>query len=174
MKHSSGHILEMSWSYATEWIRGVHMFQYRLLHDLPEDKMFVDKVFRNDIDFHCYLISLRRLERATIMAFEGTDDSVKKQKLKQLLDEFKKSTPYLAPLRNVGEHFDDYLFQKGKNKSVDSRGIRVYSIEFNPKKSYKLNWLGYEVDLDQSSKAADNLYDGFIKYYKSQSQRKQT
>jgi hypothetical protein len=162
MKHSHGHIIEMSWSFATEWIKAVHMFEYRLLHELPEDKIFKHKTFRDNVDFHCFLISCRQLERAVTMAYGAWRDQVEKQELKDALETFKRKTPYLVVLRNVGEHFDDYLLQKGNDKSIDSRGLRVYSVEFEKAKTYKVNWLDYEIDIGQTIKVADELYKAFI------------
>jgi len=166
MKHSAGHIMEMSWSFATEWIKGVHMFEYRLLHDLPEDKIFEHKMFRDDIDFHCFLISCRRLERAVTMAYGIWDNTIEKKNLKKVLATFKKETPYLTQLRNVGEHFDDYLLQKGKDKSIDSSGLRVYSVGFEKGKAYEVEWLNYKINLRQAVKATDVLYKNFIAIYK--------
>src|SRR3989338_356610 len=168
MKHNNGHIMEMSWSFATEWIKGVHMFEYRILHDLPEDKIFEHKTFRDDVDFHCFLVACRQLERSVIMAHGAWEDTVGKKKLKKALDVFKKQTPYLASLRNVGEHFDDYLLQKGREKSIDSRGLRVYSVEFEKGETYKIDWLNYKINLKQAVKAADILYKNFIAIYKQE------
>jgi len=164
MKHSIGHIMEMSWSFTTEWIRGIHLFEYRLLNNLPEDKFFNGKIFRDDVDFQCFLIACRRLERAVMMAYKVWDDTTEKKKLKKVLDIFKKETPYLAPLRNVGEHFDDYLFQKGKNKSIDSSGLRVYSVEFEKGETYEVDWLNYRINLKQATKAADTLYKILLQF----------
>lgn len=162
MKHSTGHIIEMSWSFATEWIRGIHMFEYRLLHDLPEDKIFEHKLFRDDVDLHCFLTSCCRLERAVTMAYGVWDNVKEKQKLKEAIEIFKKETPYSSVLRNVGEHFDDYLLQRGKDKSIDSRGLRIYSVEFEKGKTYEADWLNYKINLYQAVKAADALYKNFI------------
>lgn len=62
-------------------------------------------------------------------------------------------------------------FDKGaKNKSIDSSSMRVYSIEFDELKPFKIKWLTYEVDLDlkESSQSATKLYRSFIKCYKEQ------
>ncbi len=166
MKHSSGHIIEMSWSFATEWIKAIHMFEYRLLHNLPEDRLFEHKAFRDDIDFHCFLILCRRLERAIIMAYNMWGNTAEKKRLKEVLGIFKTKTLYLAVLRNVGEHFDDYLLQKGRDKSIDSRDLRIYSLEFKKSKVYKVKWLNYEINLHQGVEAADALYKDFIVIYR--------
>ena len=70
-KHSNRHIIEMSKSFALESIEGVHLFEYRLLNELPEDKAFGDKFFRDDIDFHCFLNQCRQLERAISLGTHG-------------------------------------------------------------------------------------------------------
>jgi len=182
--------MEMSKSFATEWLKAIHLFEYRLLHELPEDtaSLYYDnandwfeyrlneglpqdeisenKMFRDDIDFNCFLISCRRLERAIVMAHGSWNNIEEKQKIKDMLNTFKSETPYLSVLRNVGEHFDDYLLEKGKNKFVDSRGLRVYSVEYEKGKIYKVEWLDNEIDIKQTTKAADVLYKNFIAIYK--------
>ena len=144
----------MSWSFATEWIKAIHMFEYRLLRELPEDKIFGNKLFRDDVDFHCFLVSCCRLERAVLMAQYEWTNAAEKQKLKEILEKFKNKTPYLRALRNVGEHFDDYLLQKGNDRSIDSAGLRVYSVEFEEEKIYKVKWLDYIIDIRQTTKVA--------------------
>jgi len=174
MKHSTGHVMEMSWSFATEWIRGIHLFEYRLLNNLLEDKFFNGKIFRDDVDFQCFLIACRRLERAVMMAYKVWDDTTEKKKLKNALDTFKKETPYLTPLRNAGEHFDDYLFQKGKDKTIDSKGLRVLSVKFEEGRIYKIEWLNYKIDIRQTTRVADKLYKDFIFIYKQAISRRKS
>jgi enolase len=159
--------MEMSKSFAVEWIKGVHLFEYRLVHNLPEDNMFRfgHKTFRDDIDFHCFLISCRQLERAIRMGCEIWDDTKEKIKLKKILSTFKKETPYLNSLRNTYEHFDDYLMQKGRNKSIDTAGLRVYSVNYDIGKEYEKDWLGYKVNTKQVVKTADTLYHNFLEIF---------
>lgn len=167
-KHSKGHILEMSKSFASEWIRGVHLFEYRLLKDLPEDNMFqfAHKMYRCDIDFHCFLVSCRQLERAILMGYNVWDDTKGKKELKKALEVFKKRNPFLNTLRNVYEHFDDYLMQKGNNKSVDTSGLRVYSTEYDDKE-FKKDWLGYKINTKKVVKSVDMLYYKYLELYKN-------
>jgi hypothetical protein len=170
-EHSKGHIMEMAKSFADEWIRGIHLFEYRLINNLPENNMFqfADKIYRCDIDFQCFLTSCRQLERAILMEYKNLDETKEKRELKKILAVFKKETPYLAPLRNVYEHFDDYLTQKGKDSSVDTGGLRVYSVECD-NKSFKKDWLNYKVDVKQAVKAADVLYQNFLKLHEATAQ----
>jgi hypothetical protein len=186
MQHGNGHIVEMGWSYAGTWIRGVHAFHYRLQEDLPEDDLFFDsKITRYEVDFNCYLLALRRLERAIIMAHKAAGDRNISDDLASALDMFTKKTPYLADIRNANEHFDDYLHQKGRSKDVDSAGMGVLKVEVNGRPylrqgvailegvesmrtdnvSWKIEWLGHVVDLADSTKAADELYRSFLHWY---------
>lgn len=169
MKHSKGHIFEISWSFATEWIQAVNMFQYRLLNELPEDeKIFQHKLFRDDVDFHCYLVSLNRLRKAVVLARQQVTDLISQKKLDSAIKKFDKNIPSLSTFRNVGEHFDDYIQQKGNNQKIDSGGIRVYSIERN-KTNYKISWLGNAIDLRKTTKEAYLFYKSFTNWYKSES-----
>lgn len=165
-KHSNDHIVEMSKSFALESIQGVNLFHYRLLNDLPEDKAFGDKIFREDIDFQCFLNQCRQLERAITMGYNSWVESEEKQDLKRLIEKFKQETPYLSPLRNTYEHFDEYLLQRGRDKTIDTRGMRVYSIEYEKGKTFKKHWLNFEVDIQETKRMADEFYMGFLKLYK--------
>src|ERR1022692_2107373 len=157
----------MSWSYATTWIRGVHAFHYRLIEDLREDSLFFDsKITRYEVDFNCYLMALRRLERAVAMACD-TWDGPAKNELKGAILKFRIQTSYLNDVRNANEHFDDYLRQRGKSKAVDSRELGVLKVEVNgrtflrqgtvilesieagqvDRKSWTIQWLDHEIDL---------------------------
>lgn len=161
MNHSKTHIFEISWSFATEWIQAVEMFHYRLLSELPEDKkIFQDKIFRDDVDFHCYLISLSRLKKAIVLARQQITDPISQKKLDSAIKKFDKNVPSLATFRNVGEHFDDYIQQKG-HKKINTGGIRVYSIE-RDKKNYKISWLENVIDLKKTTKEAYLFYKSFI------------
>lgn len=167
MKHSKGHIFEISWSFATEWVSAVGMFHYRLMKNLPEDKKFFEhKAFRDDVDFRCYLVSLDRLRKAIVLARQRVTDPDNQKKLDGAIGKFDKNVSCLSTFRNVGEHFDDYIQQKGHNKKIDSRGIRVYTIQ-QSKANYKINWLGNVIDLRKTTKEAYLFYRSFINWYKS-------
>lgn len=165
-KHSDDHIVEMSKSFALESIQGVGLFHYRLLNELPEDEAFGDKVFRDDIDFQCFLNQCRQLERAITMGYNYWVESSEKQNLKKIIEKFKQETPYLSTLRNTYEHFDEYLLQKGRDRTVDTRGLRVYSINYEKGRTFKKHWLGFEVDIQKIKKLADDFYMDFFKLYK--------
>ena len=155
----------MSKSFALESIQGVHLFEYRLLNELPEDKAFGDKSYRDDIDFHCFLNQCRQLERAVSMACNSWVDSEEKDKLKNSLILFGEKTPYLSSIRNAYEHFDDYLLQKGKNKKIDTGNMRVYSVEYEKEKVYKKQWFGFDVDVKNATLASTELYSSFLELY---------
>jgi len=179
------HRIEMGWLYATDWIKAVHMFQYRLTEALPEDKFFENIGSRLEMDFNCYMMALRRLERAVVMAYEAWDD--KTPAIPQALSDFRQATPFLADVRNVNEHFDDYLNYKGNSKKVDISAMAVWKININGKNIYRqgglyfesvepmnakqkscvIDWLGYSIDLDEATDAADKLYVAFIKWFKT-------
>lgn len=166
MRHSTGHIMEVSWSFAAEWIEGIHMFAYRLIDDLHDGGKVVNRLNRQDVDFQCFLIACRRLERAVAMAEAEWPDSKEKLALNTALKKYRSSTPFLAPLRNAGEHFDDYLMQRGRDKSIDSRGLRVYEVDQETNKTYRMKWLEFDVDVIEASQAADELYHVFVSAYR--------
>lgn len=188
VQHSKGHLLDMAWSYATDWIRAVHMFHYRLVEELPEDKLFFgDTVgIRQEIDFNCYLTSMLRLQRAVVMACEVWQDNSTNELL-QAIEKFKNDNPYIKPLRHPNEHFDDYLNQRGKVKNTDSRAMGVWKMQVNGRsilrqgtvilasidaptttqKGWKIEWLDQEFDIDAASDSADELYKSFIKWFKA-------
>lgn len=179
------HRIEMGWLYATDWIRAVHMFQHRLTSQLPEDKFFEGIGPRLEVDFNCYLMALRRLERAVMLAYDAWDD--KTPEIPKALSNFRHVTPFLANVRNVNEHFDDYLNYKGNSKKIDISSMAVWKININGKTIYRqgglylesvepmdsknksctIEWLGYSINLDGSTKAADELYAAFIKWFKT-------
>lgn len=161
------------------------MFQYRLTEKLPEDKIFEGIGSRLEVDFNCYLMSLRRLERAVTMSYDAWGDNT--PSVPEALNSFKRSLPFLADVRNVNEHFDDYLNFKGNSKSVDISSMAVWKITINGKAIYRqgglylesvepmdaenkscvIEWLGYSIDLDSSTEVADKLYSAFIKWFKT-------
>lgn len=175
----------MGWLYATDWIKAIHMFEYRLTNKLTEDRYFEGIGSRLEVDFNCYLMAMRRLERAVCMAYEAWGD--KTPSIPKALGDFKKSTPFLADVRNVNEHFDDYLNYKGNSKKVDISSMAVWKINVNGKVIYRqgglylesvepmddkskscvIDWLGYSIKLDGSTNAADMLYAAFIKWFKT-------
>ena len=179
------HRIEMGWLYATDWIKAVHMFEHRLTSELPEDNFFEGVGPRLEVDFNCYLMALRRLERAVVMAYDAWDD--KTPNLPKALNTFRRSTPFLADVRNVNEHFDDYLNYKGNSKKVDISSMAVWKININGKVIYRqgglyleslepmdvnsksciIEWLNYTIDLNKSSKEANALYIAFIKWFKT-------
>jgi hypothetical protein len=179
------HRIEMGWLYATDYIKAIHMFQYRLTEALPEDKFFEGIGSRLEVDFNCYLMALRRLERAALMVYDAWGDNT--PAVPKALNSFKQSTPFLANVRNVNEHFDDYLNYKGNSKKVDISAMAVWKISINGKVIYRqgglylesvepmdtenkscvIEWLGYTIDLDKISDKADKLYVAFIKWFKT-------
>ncbi len=186
MNHSKGHVIEMAWSYATTWIRGVQAFYYRLVEDGSEDTRFFDsKIARYEVDFNCYLMALRRLERAVGMALKAWGQP--SIDLEQALGDFSQRTPFLADVRNTNEHFDDYLNERGRSRNIDSRGMGVLKVTVNGHviarqgtvivesvgsvlaghKGWTIEWLGYTVELAESTKIAEVLYQAFIRWYEA-------
>ncbi|HUD05805.1 MAG TPA: hypothetical protein VMR18_02750 [Candidatus Saccharimonadales bacterium] len=185
MKHDKEHVIEMSWLYATDWIKAVHMFHYRLTESLAEDKFFESAGTRQEIDFNCYLMALRRLERAVSMGYKAWGDL--SQDIPKALSHFNSLTPYLADVRNANEHFDDYLNYKGNSKKVDVSAMGVWAIKANGKSIYRqggvilesieaavnsekvweIEWLDHKVNITHATKAADELYLAYLKWFKA-------
>lgn len=184
MKSDKEHRIEMGWLYATDWIKAVHMFEHRLTNSLPEDKYFDCVGERLEIEFNCYLMALRRLERAIMLAYDAWGD--KSQAVPDAVRAFKEHTPFLADVRNVNEHFDDYLNYMGNSKKIAVSAMAVWKVTVNGKAIYRqgglylesvagmdntktcvIEWHGYAIILADASHAADQLYSAFIRWFKA-------
>jgi hypothetical protein len=78
----------------------------RLRSEEPEDKEFI---FRFWADLQFLIVMLRRLRTAAVIASSVPEVAA-------AINEFDRSLPQLAKLRNVGEHIDDYATEHPKRR----------------------------------------------------------
>jgi len=100
-----------------------------------------------------------------MLACRNIENVESKQQLEEAISEFDKAIPSLSVFRNVGEHFDDYILQKGHNSLIDSRDLLVYKTFIDDKGNYLLEWLDYEININQARDEGYNLYKTFTNWY---------
>lgn len=61
--------------------------------------------------------------------------------------------PDLRKMRNVGEHVDEYVIGKGRDRSVSRLALQTGSFD-----NVALDWLGGRLDADEAFVAAEALY----------------
>lgn len=143
--------IERAHSLANEAIHMVALQRRRLQSEEPEDETFI---FRRWADFQFFIVSLRRLRQAALLAARPTAG---KAAIESAISEFDDSLPDLRKMRNVGEHVDEYAVERGRDRSVSRRALQVGT--FN---ATTLEWLGERLDADEALAAAERLY-GAIK-----------
>jgi hypothetical protein len=99
------------------------------------------------VDFHYLLIAIGRMEKAAKLASHVMDMSKE-------LERFKSRLPWLPKLRNAMEHIDDYQIGSGRDKSVRTGDLHVFS---GGKDS--MHWLGVEVEYKAVVQAASCLLE---------------
>jgi hypothetical protein len=143
--------IERSHSLANEAIHMIALQRRRLQAAEPEDETFV---FRRWADFQFFIVSLRRLRRAALLAARPRAG---KAGIETAISEFDESLPGLQKMRNVGEHVDEYAVEGGRDRSVSRRALQVGSFD-----AATFEWLGERLDADDALAAAERLY-GAIK-----------
>jgi hypothetical protein len=146
--------IERAHSLANEAIHMIALQRRRLQSEEPEDKTFV---FRRWADFQFFIISLRRLRQAALLASRPT---ASRETIKGAIAEFDEALPDLRKegnvvlkLRNVGEHADDYAVERGHDRNVSRQALQVGTFD-----TTILEWLGERLDADDALAAAERLY----------------
>lgn len=143
--------IERAHSLANEAIHMVALQRRRLQSEEPEDETFV---FRRWADFQFFIVSLRRLRQAALLAARL---KANKATIENAISEFDESLPGLRKMRNVGEHVDEYAVERGRDRSVGRRDLQAGKFD-----ATTLEWLGERLDADGALAAAERLY-GAIK-----------
>ncbi len=148
---SSAATIERAHSLANEAIHMVALQLRRLQSEEPEDEIFV---FRRWADFQFFIVGLRRLRQAALLAAQpkGTDTAIQ-----NAIREFDEALPGLRKMRNVGEHVDEYAVEHGRDRSVGRRALQVGTFD-----ATTLEWLGERLNAEDALRAAERLY-GAIK-----------
>ena len=111
-------------------------------------------VMRPFVDLEFLLVALTRLRRAAnvINLFPYTET-----KLSQAIEKFDKRLSGLKQLRNITEHYDEYLLKIDRGKNIDLKTIR--SGYMTKCMSYdSVEWMDFRLDLDECLAAAKELY----------------
>jgi hypothetical protein len=143
--------IERAHSLANEAIHMVALQRRRLQSEEPEDETFV---FRRWADFQFFIVSLRRLRQAALLA---AHPKATEAVIEDAISEFDEAVPGLQKMRNVGEHVDAYAVERGRDRSVSRRALQVGTIA-----PETLEWLGERLNSDDALAAAERLY-GAIK-----------
>lgn len=143
--------IERAHSLANEAIHMVALQRRRLQSEEPEDETFV---FRRWADFQFFIVSLRRLRQAALLAARPR---ASKTAIESAISQFDESLPGLWEMRNVGEHVDEYAVERGRDRNVSRRTLQVGTFD-----TTTLKWLGERLDADDALAAAERLY-GAIK-----------
>ena len=136
---------------ANNFVFAVVMQISRVREERADVEPFVMRPF---VDLEFLLVALTRLRRAAnvINLFPYTET-----KLSQAMEKYDKRLSGLKQLRNITEHYDDYLLKKGKDKNIDLKTIR--SGLMTKCMSYdSVEWMDFRLDLDECLAAAEELY----------------
>lgn len=144
---SDAAIVERAHSLANEAIHMVALQRRRLQSDEPEDETFA---FRRWADFQFLIVSLRRLRQAGVLAAKPV---ASRPEIEEAIGEFDEALPHLQKMRNVGEHVDEYAIERGHDRGVDRRALRVGRFD-----NTTLEWLGGDLNADDALAAAKKLY----------------
>jgi hypothetical protein len=155
IRPSAATTLERARSLTNEAMLAVALQRRRLVTREPEDDNFV---FRQWADFQFFLVALRRLRRAAAIA-------AGRPRVDTALRAFDAAVPYLAKLRNVGEHIDEYALASPKRRSrptAAKAGVTPRDLQVGQWNESEWNWLGELVDVDRALKAAEGLHDAVL------------
>ncbi len=146
--------IERAHSLANEAIHMVALQRRRLQSEEPEDETFV---FRRWADFQFFIVSLRRLRQAALLAARPR---ASKAAIESAIGEFDAALPdrekkrnVIQKMRNVGEHIDEYAIEKGRDRKVNRQALQVGRFD-----STTLEWLGERLNVDEALAAAEALY----------------
>jgi hypothetical protein len=146
----------MARSLANDSIRAAAMQRFRLDAEHPEDEdYFGDRLFRWEADFEFFLIALRRLRRAGALIYELTEDAAVATAIRR----FDERIPDLKQMRDVREHLDAYLADRGRLQSkVPARSLGVRTWTGTDETGLTFSWAGMAINLPLAMHAANTLY----------------
>jgi len=159
MKHSDGHILEVSKSQAGLWLKALELMRRRILveQDAQTD-LFGGRIEQAEVDVHFFLVALLRYHRSVRLAAEYLPPD---GELRRRIDGFHEYLGIKRTMRNVGEHFDEYLVGRGRDQAIDSRSLQVWSMDINTT-NLGFSWLGETFDLERTMREAATLWAEFL------------
>lgn len=146
-KPSDGAIIERAFSYCNEAMKTISLQCRRLQTTEPEDSQFV---FRQLADLRFLILSLDRLDRSVKLARKIPSLTLE---IDKAVGKFHKSIPSLKKFRDVGEHFEEYAVDSGKDKSVDRKQLQVGSWN-----GVTFEWLDEKLNVVDAEKSAIELF----------------
>lgn len=162
VKHSDGHVLEVSKSQANQWIKAMELSRRRVL-DQSSDDLFGEAVQRVEVEIHFFLVALLRFYRSLVLALSKLPNN---SQLEQRVAKFHEYLGIKRTMRNVGEHFDDYLVGRGRDQSVDTRGLQVWSLELSDENA-RFDWLDETFDLKRTMHESAEVWALFLDHYQT-------
>ena len=132
---------------ANFYVHAVAMQISRVRQEVSASDQFVMRPF---VDFEFLLVTLVRLRRAACAIRKMP---VAREAMQQAIKEYDKRLPALKDLRNITEHYDDYLLKQGRIANADRAGLltKIMSPE-------SIDWMGYSMNLNESMAAAEALF----------------
>jgi hypothetical protein len=111
-------------------------------------------VHRPVADFEFLCVSLLRLRRAALLA--ATIPAIKPE-MRAAISAYDAALPRMSMLRNVAEHFDDYVLGKGRDKSLTAAEFRS-GLQASSLTVTGYRWFDIEVNFDNCLAAAQVLF----------------
>lgn len=151
-------LYERARSFANFYVHSVELQIKRIREPVGHDDKFI---LRPIADFHYLASSITRLERAAYLI----------QKIPSLwkslepeLDNFKAAIPDIKKLRDIGEHFDDYVLEKGRNKSISAADVKAGLQVFSGSNA-EFEWLDAKIVFDDCLLACGQLFSAIRALY---------
>lgn len=116
-------------------------------------------VLRPIAEFQFLCVSLVRLRRAAVLA--ATIPSIKRE-IRAAIAAYDAAIPRLGTLRNVAEHFDDYVLQRGRDKSLTATEFSA-SLQVLSFSDTGVNWFDIELKFDDCLAVAEALFQAIKK-----------
>ena len=127
--------------------------QISRIRELPSaDESFVMRQF---VDVEFLLVALTRLRRA-VCALQKIPAAAEKAKL--AIAQFDQRVPHVKDLRDITEHYDDYLARNGRNRRMSADRVRrgLLTKEMTQEQT---QWMGYTIYFDECMEAALELFE---------------
>lgn len=137
-------LLERTFSLANDAMWAIGLQMRRIRPPEPEDAPFV---FRGWVDVQFLIVALRRLRQISNILSSRIPEVHEAQRV------FDRRLPQLLTYRNVGEHIDDYVLGKGRNKLVLGEQLQVGKWD-----GRTFEWLDSSLDVDLAHDAAMELF----------------
>ena len=118
----------------------------------PEEDSFIMRQF---IDIEFLLTALIRLRRCAYMLSEIPQA---RYLMKNAIDDFDRENPHIKPLRDITEHYDEYLRKIGRNQDIDKDIVRKGILK-KILSEEDMEWMGFRVNFNSCLKSAEVLFE---------------